>query len=449
MAEKAAKLKQPALALTDHGNMSGVFQLYKECKKHSLLPFPGLEAYLVDDITNKDSKRYHVTLLALNTKGYQTLSQLSTMSHQRDRYHYKPRIGLSDLAELSSDGLSKDLALLTGCYFGMVQQALVGPSPESALRITEMMAGWFPHTYVEVQHHNTIHDDGWDDSQLAELLWGIANKVGRPPIITQDCHYCDKGHADLHSFMKAIAYSSDAGDVGFPGDSYHLASTQWIKKHYRGSLEPIWLDSEQSYTELLELNQVEFPMLDTYKYHVPSIGEKNPNTTLRKLCRDALKDAMLDTLEEYKDRLEYELKVIKGLGMSDYFLLVHDYVSWCEEEDIFVMARGSAAGSLICFLLGATQVDPLEWNLTFDRFLTPDRIRPPDIDLDIEDTRRSDVVEYLEQRYSCVQIGTYNRLGFDEETGRGGLFVQYMAGMRKRLDIFLKLMLIYKILTKG
>ena len=433
MAAKAAKFNQPALAITDHGNMSGVFQLYKACKKNDLLPFPGLEAYLVDDIDSKDSKRHHLTLLALNTKGYKTLAKLCSLSHQRDRYHYKPRIGLSDLAELSSEGLSKDIALLTGCYFGMVQQAVVGDSTESATRVAKMLAGWFPHTFVEIQHHNTDHGDGWDDTKLAHELFQVANEIGRPPIITQDCHYCDKSHRHLHDFMKSIAYSSEIGDVSFPGDSYHLASTPWVKKHYRESLEPIWQASDEAFGDLIGRNQVEFPILDNYKYHVPSIGEKNPNTTLRKLCRDALKDAMLDTVDEYKDRLEYELSVIKGLGMSDYFLLVNDYVGWCLEQNILVMARGSAAGSLVCFLLGTTQIDPLKWNLTFDRFLTPDRIRPPDIDLDIEDTRRGDVVEYLEQKYSCVQIGTYNRLGFDEETGRGGLFVQYIAGMRKRL----------------
>lgn len=434
MVAKAAKLGQPAMAITDHGNMSGCFQLYTECKKHGIAPFPGLEAYLVDDITDKNAKRHHITLLSLTMEGYQALVQLCSLSHQRDHYHYKPRICLSDLAAMAEAGKTEGIALLTGCYFGIVQQALVHPDHgdwDNALRITKMLAGWFPHTFVEIQHHDTDHGNDWTDSILATELMGIAKAAGRPPIITQDCHYCDKSHGELHGFMKSIAYSSDEGDVSFPGDSYHLASGQWVKKHYR-DLPKVWEGAEEAYTELLSLNKMSLPMLDKYKYHVPTIA-KSPLTKLRQLCNSKMNEAMLDTDLAYTDRLEYELGVIKGLGMADYFLLVHDYVSWCAEEKILVMARGSAAGSLVCFLLGATQVDPLRWNLTFDRFLTPDRIRPPDIDLDIEDVRRADVVDYLKQKFGVVQIGTYNRLGFDEETGRGGLFVQYISGMRKRL----------------
>ena len=432
MVEKAVKFKQPGLAITDHGNMSGCFQLYRECRKQGVVPFPGLEAYVVDDLDDKDGKRHHLTLLALTTKGYQDLVRLCSKSHQRANYHYKPRIGLSDLAYLSG---TEDIALFTGCYFGMVQQALVDPNHggwKRAVRVAKMLAGWFPHTYIEVQHHNTPHADGWSDDGLAIDMLNISLEVGRPLIITQDCHYCDKGEKDLHDFMKSIAYSSEVGDVSFPGDSYHLASTPWVKKHYRGDLEKVWRGAQDSYTDLLELNQLSIPMLDKYAYHVPAITAR-PMVKLRNLCNRILEDAMLDSLPRYVMRLDDELAVISGLGMADYFLLVHDYVDWCNDEGILVMARGSAAGSLVCYLLGVTQVDPLYWNLTFDRFLTPDRIRPPDIDLDIEDVRRDDVVDYLAQKFDVVQIGTYNRLGYDEETGRGGLFVQFMSGMRKRM----------------
>jgi|APSaa5957512535_1039671.scaffolds.fasta_scaffold02798_7 DNA polymerase III subunit alpha len=434
MVDKAVRFKQPGLAITDHGNMSGCFQLYKAAREQGVIPFPGLEAYLVDDTEDKKAKRYHITLLALTTAGYQVLTKLCTKSHTRERYHYKPRIGLSDLAAMAAEGATADIACLTGCYFGMVQQALVNDGEEQATRIAKMLAGWFPHTYVEIQHHHTDHgeDSGWTDDDLAMALLRISQAIGRPPIVTQDCHYCDKAHKPLHDMMKAMAYSGDAGDYQFPGDSYHLASTPWVKKHYRGPLVPVWEASNDSYSELLELNKVCFPMLDTYAYHVPALV-KSPMAKLRKVCRDELVDGMYEKLPEYVERLEYEFSTISKLKMADYFLLVHEYVKWCAEENILVMARGSAAGSLVCYLLGITQVDPLKWNLTFDRFLTPDRIRPPDIDLDIEDVRRDDVVDYLSNKFGVIQIGTYNRLGYDEETGRGGLFVQYISGMRKKL----------------
>ena len=414
--------------------MSGVFQLYRACHNHGILPFPGVEAYLVDDLDQKDGKRYHVTLLALTTDGYKTLVGLCSQSHHRENYHYKPRIGLSDLAELAHHGKTVGMACLTGCFFGRVQQALVTHGDKEATRIAKMLAGWFPHTYVEVQHHNTDHgeDFGWTDDDLAVSLYEIAEKVGRPTIITQDCHYCDKAHKPLHNMMKNMAYSGDAGDYEFPGDSYHMASTSWVRKHYRDDLAKVWDASQESYTDLLHHHKLVLPMLDTYAYHVPALV-KDPMSKLKRVSERQLKDAMLDGVPEYVARLDEELSTIRKLGMADYFLLVHEYVMWCEDEGILVMARGSAAGSLICFLLGITQVNPIQWNLTFDRFLTPDRIRPPDIDLDIEDVRRDDVVEYLSSKFGIIQIGTYNRLGYDEETGRGGLFVQYISGMRKKL----------------
>ena len=438
MAAKEKKFEQPALAITDHGNMSGCFQLYKSCKENGILPFMGIEAYLVDDVSDKKAKRYHITLLALSTKGYQALSKLSSQSHHRDNYHYKPRIDLADLANMAEYLKGSHVALLTGCYFGMVQQALVNESLEQAVRISRMMASWFKHTYIEIQHHHTDHGEtGWTDDDLAKSLIGIANKVSRPPIITQDCHYCDKSHKDLHNLMKNMAYSGEAGDYEFPGDSYHLASTGWVKRHYK-NLPKVWEESQEAYGELLGLHTTELPMLDKYSYHVPAIANK-PMATLRKVSRKVLSDYMLSEQQEYSDRLEDELKTIEKLGMADYFLLVYEYVKWCKDENILVMARGSASGSLVCFLLGITQVDPIKWNLTFDRFLTPDRIRPPDIDLDIEDVRRDDVVNYLAGKFGIVQIGTYNRLGYDEETGRGGLFVQYISGKRKQLkDKFAK-----------
>ena len=431
MAAKAAKLGQQGIAITDHGNMSGSFQLYKSAKRHGLAPFIGLEAYTVDAVSDKKAKRHHLSLLAFTTEGYKHLSRLSTISHQRDHYHYKPRLDRFDLIQAKSHGLASGIACLTGCYFGAVCQAIVSEPDEDdgiakAKRLVAFYQSVFDVVYIEVQHHGTQHDT-WDDDRLVRALYRLSQETGCPPIITNDCHYCDKGEKPLHDMMKSIAYSSDPGDVSFPGDSYHLASESWVRKHYRNHMD-VWGSAQESYADLLERNTLTIPVLDEYRYHVPKIAD-DPMRALERLTLQALEDKGLG--DEYDERLDYELGVIEGLGMADYFLLVHDYVQWCNDEGIFVMARGSAAGSLICWLLGFTQVDPLKWNLTFDRFLTPDRIRPPDIDLDIEDVRRADVIEYLQGKYEIVQIGTYNRLSYDEDTGRGGLFVQYMSAQRK------------------
>jgi len=433
MAEKVKSLKQPALALTDHGNMSGSFQLYKACKDNGVMPFIGLEAYIVEDRDNKKAHRNHLSLIAYTTEGYKNLSKLSSLSHQRSHYYYKPLIDLNDLADLHSHGGLKGIACLTGCYFGLVSQAVTMGESDKAERIIKCLDGWFDKVFVELQHHNTQHEGNWTDEHLVTELFTMANWMGIPTIISQDSHYCDKADKDLHNMMRMIAYSADELDLAYPGDSYHLASTQWVKSHYK---KDVWDACQDSYGWLLDNHSLEIPPLENYKYFIPAIT-KNPLKQLTVLCNAKLnrnyritKDGELD---RYQDRLAQELEVISQTGMADYFMLVNDYVGWCHDQKILVMARGSAAGSLVCYLLGITQVDPLEWNLVFERFLSIERIRPPDIDLDIEDVRRDDVVNYLKEKYNIMQIGTYNRLSYDEETGRGGLFVQYISAKRKIL----------------
>ena len=435
LVEKAARLEQPGIGLTDHGNMSGTFQLYGEARKHGVKPFLGLEAYYVDDVNDKKAKRYHLSLLAYTTNGYKNLARLCSLSNGRSHFHFKPRIDRLDLVKAAAAGELEGIACLTGCYFSAVCQAIVAEPDEdagvaAAVGQVKFFQSLFPMVFVEVQHHHTPHPHGWDDDRLVRALWKLSNITGAPPIITNDCHYCDKSHADAHAMMKSVAYSSDISEVSFPGDSYHFATEAWIKRHYREHMD-VWQAAESSYETLLDAHRLRIPPLDKYEYHVPKIAD-DPDAVLRDLCNIALGHLSLDN-ETYQDRLEYELGVIDGLGFADYFLLVHDYVQWCRAESILVLARGSAAGSLVCFLLGFTQVDPLLWSLTFDRFLTPDRERPPDIDLDIEDVRRADVVEYLKEKYEILQIGTYNRMGYDEETGRGSLFIQYMSAQRKIL----------------
>ena len=435
LVDKAVEMEQPGIGLTDHGNMSGTFQLYTSAKKAGIKPFLGLEAYYVDDVTDKGAKRHHLSLLSYTTEGYQNLVRLCSLSNQRDHYHYKPRIDRLDLVRAAKNGQLAGIACLTGCYFSAVCQAIVAQPDEDygvqqAKPIVNFFKSVFPMVFVEVQHHRTPHPDGWDDDRLVRALWRLANETSCPPIITNDCHYCDRRDHEAHSMMKSVAYSSDVSEVSFPGDSYHFATERWVKNHYRDHMD-VWDAAQSSYGLLLDSHSLSIPPLDKYQYHVPKLAD-DPLKALGKLCRKGLRRRGLYGIE-YDSRVEYELGVIDGLGFADYFLLVHDYVQWCEDEGILVMARGSAAGSLVCYSLGFTQVNPLEWNLTFDRFLTPDRVRPPDIDLDIEDVRRADVVDYLQSKYEIVQIGTYNRMGYDEETGRGSLFVQYMSAQRKIL----------------
>lgn len=325
---KAAKMKQPAIATTDHGNMSVTVQAYKAAKKYGLIYYPGLEGYLTAEPIVEPVKgvpappRFHMGLLALNLDGYRNVAHLSSLSHSRPRFNRFPRFDLADLA----DHASEDVAILTGCYFGLVQQTLITKGVKPAKRVVEMYARWFPNTFVEIQNHNIDHKqkeatDGSPirrefrtDEDICEALVEIADELGLPVMVTQDSHYCDSKQKVAHELMKRMVYKG--GDESeFPGDSFHLASTTWVEEHH----DPAhWERALEGAAHLLELNEVEFPALDKYKARVPTL-KKNPQKWLERQCW-----AGLDDLEErgllvkgrkwYDKRMKHELNVIGTLG---------------------------------------------------------------------------------------------------------------------------------------
>lgn len=433
MVEKAVANGQRGLALTDHGVLSGVFQLYQECNRAGIAPFPGVEAYLVSDVNDKEAKRYHLTLFALNTDGYQWLVKMSSRSHLRDHYHYKPLIDFADLDELANSKFMKGIVALTGCWFGWVQQSFdEEANPVAALttavRRTKKLNWWFPNLFVEIQHHNRPGDD-----ELVLKMLKVADRAGLPYVFTQDSHYCEKSEKSLHTLFKQMAYGQDAGDVEFPGDSYHLATTQWVAAHYEPEM---WAQADSNYEWLLDRHAVKLPFLDSYRYHMPQVvsGGGGAFDELKRLCAAGMKDKQKTGIMRYVRRLEYELEIVQQTGFADYFLLVAEYCQWMRDNDIFFNARGSANGSLICYLLDIIRLDPVKWGLSFDRFLTVDRERPPDIDIDVEDARRDEVIEHIRESYELVQIANYSRLGYDDEGGRGSIFVSFISGMRRRYD---------------
>ena len=437
LAYRAATFGQPALALTDHGVMSGTFQLYKECKANDIIPFPGIEAYVVDDTQDKKAKRYHITLLALNLKGYRALAKLSSKSHLRENYHFRPRISLADLAAMSDSGETQNIACLTGCYFGLVVQSMVESGYDSALRHIKMLRAWFPHLFVEVQHHNikrTGAESKFSDDSLALQLLAAANEAGVTCMATQDAHYLRTHDKPAHTMMKSLVSAALPEEAGFPGDSYHLATTQWVKSHYQENkkLKEIWEQSLDTAHTLLALNEMSMPALDKYKYHVPDIHGTDSQKELENMSLDWLASSDYAGNKVYQDRISRELKIIDTLGMSNYFLLVSDYVSWARGQGILVNARGSANASLVCLAAGITSTDPVKWKLLFERFLSLDRVKPPDIDIDVEDIRRDDLVDYIKRHYDVCHIGTYNTLGIDSE-GKGSVVVSYFSARRRQL----------------
>lgn len=441
---RIAELGQSAWVHTEHGTMGGTVQGYKASKKAGLLYFPGEEFYVVRDVTDPDTRgnRWHLGIMALDLKGYQALVRLSSLSWRADRFYRKPLIDLSDLAFLSEEGYAPHLAVTTGCYFGLVVNKWQGQNPEKhAGAMIGMLQSWFPNLYVELQDHGVVHDDGTTDQQIARALHGLATTRGLPVVLGGDSHYVHAHDQAAHDLMKDICYFGDGEDNHFPGGPYHLLSED---EAFRNFPEPIRDDLAEGHADLLNRHALSLPALDKYRLAVPKVSS-NPDETLAVQSLARL-EQKVGRSKEYLKRLDHELHVIKTMGMSDYFLLVMKHVTdWCREEGIIVNTRGSANGSLVCYALGITNVDPIKWGTSFDRFLSLDRMKPPDIDVDVDYRGRGRLVEHLRHVFpGILQIGTYANIGIteqvDENTGlgedKGSIFVQYLAAMRRKVPNF-------------
>lgn len=441
---KAARYKQPAIAFTDHGNVSATVQGYLAAKKHGILFYPGEELYITaEPITGEKGEkldRYHMGMLALNLAGYRELAALSSLSHTRPRFSRFPRLDLSDLANAQSS----NVAVLTGCYFGLVQQTLVHRGVKAAQRIVEMYARWFPNTFVEIQNHNIDHrEQGEDhslmdqfahDADICEALVEIADRVGLPVLATQDSHYCDAKQKVAHELMKRMVYKGGDGVNEFPGDSFHLASTLWVEEHHDPDH---WEKALEGCSQLLDLHELTMPALDKYKPRIPTI-KKKPQRWLERMAWAGLDDLeeaglLVKSRKRYDKQMKHELNVIDILGQAGYFSVVHAVVGYCNSKGYAVEARGSANGSLVCYAMGITSIDPIQFGLTFERFLSLDRKKPPDVDLDIEDIARPDVLSFVDRTFGSQQIGTFQLLGARDNDDKGSILVTYNAYLRDKL----------------
>lgn len=435
---KAASLGQRAIGLTDHGNMAGSVELYKAAMKHGLKPFPGSELYLVPsteqyrrDYASKTTKaqRYHLGVVAYSTVGYENLVHLSTLSHKN--HFHKPLVDFNMLATLADEGRLQGLAVTTGCYFGYAVQALVHEGESAATRYLTTLESWFPGaTYVEIQNHHIDHGDGWNDDLVADAMVGIADRMGLPVVITQDSHYVEPHDKEDHEALKRlVAFGPDPDDAVFPGDGFHMASEEWIRDHHPG---PRLERGLAGLDHLYERGDLRIGVLDSYHYSVP-LTVADPESLLAERCGRELVERGL-TKPKYTERLAEELNVVSAARMAGYLLLVAEVTDYCRDEGIVFQVRGSAGGSLINWLLGITSEDPLKWGMTFERFLSKDRTKPPDIDLDIAHDRRQDLIEWLSSRYAVNQIGTWMEMSIagDEEDSKGSLLVKYYSAHRKR-----------------
>lgn len=404
----AKKDSMPAVALTDHGNMYGAIEFYKECKKASIKPIIGCEFYVAErKLTDKeagiDNKRYHLILLAKNLKGYKNLMRLVSIANL-EGYYYKPRIDEEILKQYS-----EGIICLSGCMGGKLARAVLSQNEEKVKQIIETHIDIFgtENYFIELQNHPHIEKD----AELREELIRLAKKYNLKTVMTQDSHYpCHDDHKAHHTLLQVnTGTDGKESKFEFSDDDFSFINTETAYKYFKGYEESILNTSLVA--DMCEEYEIELgiPYFPDFKTE----NNEDPNQVLKKLAYEGFPFRKLEQNQIYTDRLEYELSIIKQKGYATYFLVVGDLLRYARENNILTNIRGSVAGSLTTYLLGITNVNPIIYKLPFERFLNPERPSLPDIDMDFADNRRAEMISYVKQKYGedrVAQIGTFGTM---------------------------------------
>lgn len=441
LVERAVELDYPALGLTDHGGVPGNVQLYRAARKVGIEPLPGIELYVSADTEYKLRETSHMTIAAYTSEGYRNLCRIATLSAQK--YYFKPTIDLADFAQMAQDGATNGLVIGTGCYFGLIPKIYRTQGEKAARQTLEALAGWFPRTYVEIQNHGICeHNDesdphGLPDDDMMEAMYDLSVSTGIPPIVTRDSHYTYKKDRPEHEALKElVSFSEDPGEAVFPGGGYFMASEEDMADYIPEHILEAGLDT---LTDLASAASVRIPELESFKVIVPDISvggdaqkELEERVLLAMEARGA-KNAHYDLIKE-------EFAVIRDTESAPYFLFVLMVCDYMREHGIRYTARGSASGSQTCYWTEITQLDPVKYKLRFDRFMSHSRIKPPDIDLDVEHTRRDQVIDFISTGFYVQAVGAlrkYTLHGDDEmdpehEDSKGSLRERYYTVRNKK-----------------
>jgi len=421
LVRKVAKMKMPAVALTDHGGMIGVVDFYEKAVNEGIHPILGAEVYVAPgsrhdrNATAGDDRLHHLILLAESNEGYRNLIRLVSRAHV-EGFYYKPRVDRELLREHAGG-----LIATSACLQGEIPALLRKEGVDSATRAVEEYREIFPDErfYIEIQ------DNGLKEQNRAnpELI-ALARRTGTPLVATNDCHYLEQSDARVHDILLCLQTGKtmrDEGRMRFETDQFYLKPAEAFERAF-GHVAPDALRNTLAIAERCRVT------LDLGKNRIPEFHVPDGMTSeryLRQLAVDGLRRRFeemkkrglpLSSKEEepYRKRLEYELSVIEKTGFSGYFLIVWDFIRHAKEEGIAVgPGRGSAAGSLVAYALRITEVDPLPYGLLFERFLNPERISLPDIDCDFCKERRDEVIRYVEERYgkeNVAQIITFGTM---------------------------------------
>ncbi len=406
--EKAARLGMPALAVTDHGVMFGAVDFYKTCKKQGIKPIMGCEVYvaprtMADRAPKVDDNLYHLVLLAENEEGYRNLLKLVSMGYT-EGFYYKPRVDKQALA-----ANSKGLIALSGCLAGEPAARILGGQPGEAVKA----AAEYRDIFGENNYYLELQDHGFQEQAAVNReLVGISRATGIPLVVTNDVHYVERDHAEMQDILLCIQTGKTVDDpnrMRFLSRELYLKSRDEINLLFgelRGAMD---VTAEIARRCCVDLS---FGSLHLPVYNVPE--GFTVDTYLEKLCYEGLQRRYRNTSDLVRKRLEFELKVIKQMDYSAYFLIVWDLIRFARENGIPVgPGRGSAAGSLVAYCLGITNIDPLKYGLLFERFLNPERVSMPDIDIDFCFERRGEVINYVTRKYGAdrvAQIATFGTM---------------------------------------
>lgn len=397
LVKKAKEFNMPAIALTDHGNMFGAYKFFKACQKEGIKPIIGCEVYVTNDrdglTDNADKHRdnYHLILLAENDEGYNNLCRI--VSSASENFYYKPRASKELLRKYS-----KGIIALTACVAGEFPRAIIENGIEGGKAILEEYMDIFgkDNLYVEIQNHLLP-----DERKVFPIAIQLANELDLKIVATNDVHYINKEDARAQEILLCISTKKTLGEE-------HMDMCPELYMKSPEEMSELFADEEEKYGVLSNTLEIAERCNVTIKekqdlsprFHDLSVGQTE-SSYLRQLCEESLpKKYPADKIQIAKERMDYELTVIEKMGYSGYFLIVWDFIRYARSHNISIgPGRGSGAGSIVCYLTDITQLEPLELDLLFERFLNPERVSMPDIDTDIADYGRADIAQYMMETY--------------------------------------------------
>ncbi|OGQ93535.1 MAG: DNA polymerase III subunit alpha, partial [Deltaproteobacteria bacterium RIFOXYA12_FULL_61_11] len=399
-----------AVAITDHGTMAGVIDFYQQARKHEIKAILGIEIYVArSDRQKREKENNHLVLLARNITGYRNLLYLSSMAH-REGFYYKPRIDLELLRERR-----EGLIGLSACLAGQIPQLILGGKYEQAAEAAKTLADIFEPGgfYLELQENGLP-----EQATVNNALMKLARELGLPLVATNDCHYLNRDDATAHEVLMCVQTGkklSDEHRLHHTTDAFYVKSPEEMKSSFSYAAEAV-----RNSLRIAEACNVELDLGHNYlpRFEVPE-GFSDLPAYLRHLAEQGLERRFAESRQPldrvlYGERLTHELSVIVEMGFTGYFLIVWEFIDYAKRNDIPVgPGRGSGAGSLVAFALRITDIDPIKYNLLFERFLNPERISMPDFDVDFCQDKRELVIKHVTEKYgveNVAQIATFGVL---------------------------------------